>query len=85
MAGVDNIEAKEAEMASWVRTAKDLTAGAAGGIAQVLLGEYWSTCACARDTCDSMFHVFLYQGNLISGNLVVSCSQTIERMTTNNN
>lgn len=31
----------EAEAHSWVRTAKDLTAGAAGGIAQVLLG--WLT------------------------------------------
>lgn len=29
----------EAENASWARTAKDLVAGAAGGIAQVLLGK----------------------------------------------
>ena len=38
----DNWEEAEAglgaENASWVRTAKDLFAGAAGGIAQVLLG-----------------------------------------------
>ena len=35
----DKIEVKEAEIASWARTAKDLSAGAAGGIAQVLLGQ----------------------------------------------
>ena len=29
----------EADNASWARTAKDLVAGAAGGIAQVLLGK----------------------------------------------
>lgn len=29
----------EAEAASWARTAKDLFAGAAGGVAQVLLGK----------------------------------------------
>lgn len=29
----------EAENASWARTAKDLFAGAAGGVAQVLLGK----------------------------------------------
>lgn len=34
------IEAKEAENSSWARTAKDLFAGAAGGVAQVLLGEF---------------------------------------------
>ena len=28
----------EVENSSWARTAKDLTSGAAGGIAQVLLG-----------------------------------------------
>jgi len=32
-------ERVEAENAGWERTAKDLVAGAAGGIAQVLLGE----------------------------------------------
>jgi hypothetical protein len=32
-------EKLEAENASWERTAKDLFAGAAGGVAQVLLGE----------------------------------------------
>lgn len=37
--GTDKIAAKEAEMGSWARTAKDLVSGAAGGIAQVLLGE----------------------------------------------
>jgi hypothetical protein len=31
----------EAENASWVRTAKDLFAGAAGGVAQVLLGKLY--------------------------------------------
>lgn len=34
-----SIEAIEAEQASWVRTVKDLASGAAGGIAQVLIGE----------------------------------------------
>ena len=34
-----SIEAIEAETGSWVRTVKDLGAGAAGGVAQVLLGE----------------------------------------------
>ena len=29
----------EAEASSWARTAKDLFAGAAGGVAQVLLGK----------------------------------------------
>lgn len=37
--GVEALEAKEAGNTSWVRTVKDLSAGAAGGIAQVLLGE----------------------------------------------
>jgi hypothetical protein len=32
-------EKVEAENGGWERTAKDLVAGAAGGIAQVLLGE----------------------------------------------
>ena len=32
-------EELEAANASWERTGKDLVAGAAGGIAQVLLGE----------------------------------------------
>jgi hypothetical protein len=35
------IEAIEAENASWTRTVKDLAAGAAGGVAQVLLGEFF--------------------------------------------
>lgn len=38
--GVEAVEAKEAEAGSWARTAKDLVAGAAGGVAQVLLGEF---------------------------------------------
>ena len=33
-------ETVEAEAASWKRTAKDLGSGAAGGIAQVLLGKH---------------------------------------------
>jgi len=37
--GVEALELKEAENASWARTVKDLAAGAAGGIAQVLLGQ----------------------------------------------
>ncbi len=37
---IEAIEAKEAENASWARTAKDLFSGAAGGVAQVLLGEF---------------------------------------------
>lgn len=32
------MEVEQEQSPSWVRTAKDLTAGAAGGIAQVLLG-----------------------------------------------
>ena len=32
-------EVIEAETSNWARTAKDLVAGAAGGIAQVLLGK----------------------------------------------
>lgn len=39
-AEVGKIEAKEAEIGSWARTAKDLASGAAGGVAQVLLGEF---------------------------------------------
>jgi len=39
MAGIEEIEAMEAGNTSWVRTAKDLFAGAAGGVAQVLLGK----------------------------------------------
>ena len=39
MADVEAIEAVEADNASWARTGKDLVAGAAGGIAQVLLGK----------------------------------------------
>ncbi|KAK5051012.1 hypothetical protein LTR84_003571 [Exophiala bonariae] len=39
MGDVDNITAKEAEIGSWARTAKDLASGAAGGVAQVLLGQ----------------------------------------------
>jgi hypothetical protein len=38
--GVEAVEVKEAENASWARTVKDLAAGAAGGVAQVLLGEH---------------------------------------------
>lgn len=38
MAGTD-IQALEAKTASWKQTGKDLGSGAAGGIAQVLLGE----------------------------------------------
>lgn len=34
--------ASELEEHGMVRTLKDLFAGAAGGIAQVLLGEFWS-------------------------------------------
>ena len=33
------MEELEAETGGWVRTAKDLFAGAAGGVAQVLLGQ----------------------------------------------
>jgi solute carrier family 25 (mitochondrial carnitine/acylcarnitine transporter), member 20/29 len=38
----EEIERYEGEGGSWVRTAKDLFAGAAGGVAQVLLGEFES-------------------------------------------
>ena len=33
------MEELEAEKGGWARTAKDLFAGAAGGVAQVLLGQ----------------------------------------------
>lgn len=39
MSDVD-IRTLEAEQASWVQTGKDLASGAAGGIAQVLLGKF---------------------------------------------
>lgn len=42
-----SIEAIEAETSSWVRTVKDLGAGAAGGVAQVLLGECFLRCLCS--------------------------------------
>jgi hypothetical protein len=35
----EDIERHEMEQGSWARTAKDLFAGAAGGVAQVLLGK----------------------------------------------
>jgi hypothetical protein len=38
----EEIEKRELEQGSWARTAKDLFAGAAGGVAQVLLGKSWS-------------------------------------------
>ena len=39
-------EELETENASWERTGKDLVAGAAGGIAQVLLGGFSWICIC---------------------------------------
>jgi len=36
---IEAMEAMEAQNASWARTAKDLFSGAAGGVAQVLLGQ----------------------------------------------
>lgn len=39
MSDVD-IRTIEAEQSSWAQTGKDLGSGAAGGIAQVLLGEF---------------------------------------------
>lgn len=36
----------EADNANWQRTAKDLVAGAAGGVAQVLLGEIFALSLC---------------------------------------
>ena len=36
--------AEELKNAGWARTAKDLFAGAAGGVAQVLLGELPGRC-----------------------------------------
>lgn len=35
----EDLEAHAVQNASWARTAKDLFSGAAGGVAQVLLGE----------------------------------------------
>jgi hypothetical protein len=40
----EEIEKYEAETGSWARTAKDLFAGAAGGVAQVLLGKSRKLC-----------------------------------------
>jgi hypothetical protein len=37
---IEEIERREAENTSWARTGKDLFSGAAGGVAQVLLGEF---------------------------------------------
>jgi len=37
--GVEAVEVNLAENANWARTVKDLAAGAAGGVAQVLLGQ----------------------------------------------
>lgn len=51
-------EELEAANASWERTAKDLIAGAAGGIAQVLLGELSQTYVCS-----SMSKVFFATRN----------------------
>ena len=56
MADMDTIVATEAsaEAGNWVRTVKDLGAGAAGGVAQVLLGEFLEyLCMCARYMCES--------------------------------
>ena len=52
-------EKLEAENASWERTAKDLFAGAAGGIAQVLLGELSAMFAVMGSI--SFSHVFINQ------------------------
>lgn len=46
--GDTSIDAVEAEGGGgWVRTVKDLGAGAAGGVAQVLLGESFCDLLCA--------------------------------------
>jgi hypothetical protein len=47
--GEPSIEDLEAVQGSWVRTVKDLASGAAGGVAQVLLGESKSgSCVCCH-------------------------------------
>lgn len=48
MADAD-IKTLEAEQSSWAQTGKDLASGAAGGIAQVLLGEFLPNQAGVRD------------------------------------
>lgn len=48
MADAD-IKTLEAEQSSWAQTGKDLASGAAGGIAQVLLGEFLPNQAVVRD------------------------------------
>lgn len=78
MVGFEEIEAKEAENASWVRTAKDLFAGAAGGVAQVLLGQpfdivkvrlqttfkYPSALSCASSILKNEGPLAFYKGTL---------------------
>ena len=62
-------EKLEAENASWERTGKDLFAGAAGGIAQVLLGKVFFAVSAAdlkissfcflRPFCWEMYLIYL--------------------------
>lgn len=77
MADTD-IQALEAENSSWKRTAKDLISGAAGGIAQVLLGQpfdivkvrlqtttaYPSALACASSILRNEGPLAFYKGTL---------------------
>jgi len=75
---IEEIERKEAENASWARTGKDLLSGAAGGIAQVLLGQpfdivkvrlqtsstYSSAAACASSIFKNEGPLAFYKGTL---------------------
>ena len=56
----------QTETGGWERTAKDLFAGAAGGIAQVLLGPFSSILLCMIAICQSSV------SEEISGNLFIS-------------
>ncbi|OAP59023.1 hypothetical protein AYL99_06320 [Fonsecaea erecta] len=76
--GVEAIEAHEVGNGSWARTAKDLFAGAAGGVAQVLLGQpfdivkvrlqttttYPSALSCASSILQNEGPLAFYKGTL---------------------
>ncbi|KIX01005.1 uncharacterized protein Z518_10071 [Rhinocladiella mackenziei CBS 650.93] len=72
--GVEAIEAGEVGNTSWVRTAKDLFAGAAGGVAQVLLdivkvrlqttSKYPGALSCATSILQNEGPLAFYKGTL---------------------
>ena len=75
----EDVEKYEAENAGWARTAKDLFAGAAGGVAQVLLGE----CNRRNPVREQMgeLQAFMYDGSSLSSpsaltSISSECEQT---------